>query len=80
MGEDLERTEEELEDGNGTWRGRERDFEKGETRLSRGQNQDLEKVKTNSGFWVKCKIGSQHSQHSQHFPSKPLRMRLLMGG
>ena len=50
----MERTEEELEDGNGTWRGRERDFEKGETRLSRGQNQDLEKVKTNSGFLVKC--------------------------
>ena len=33
-----------------------------------------------SGFFVKCKIGSQHSQHSQHFPPKPLRMRYLMGG
>ena len=41
MGEDLERTEEELEDGNGTWRGRERDFEKGETRLSKGRKQDF---------------------------------------
>ena len=79
-GEDLERTEEELEDGNGTWRGRERDFEKGETRLSIGQNQDFEKVKTNSGFFVKCNFGSQHSQHSQQIPPKPLRMRKLMGG
>ena len=35
MGEDLERTEEELEDGNGPWRGRERDFEKGDTRTLR---------------------------------------------
>ena len=34
MGEDFERKKEELEDG-------QRDFEKGETRLSRGQNQDL---------------------------------------
>ena len=30
-GEDFEMMEEELEDGNGTWRGRERDFEKEET-------------------------------------------------
>ena len=44
-GEDLERTEEELEDGNGTWRGRERDFEKGETRLSRGRKPVLREGK-----------------------------------
>ena len=36
-GENLERTEEELEDGNGTWRGRQRDFEMMETRLPRGR-------------------------------------------
>ena len=73
MGEDFERKKEELEDG-------QRDFEKGETRLSRGRERDFEKGETNSGFFVKCKIGSQHSQHSQHFPLKALRMRKLMGG
>ena len=73
-GEDFERMEE--------------DFEQDETRalrrekqgLQQNENQAFEKVKTNSGFSVKCDFDSQHSQHSQHFPPKALRMRKLMGG
>ena len=76
-GEDFERMEEDGrgvgEDGHGTLRREKQGFRKDE-------NQDFEKVKTNSGFLVKCNFGSQHSQHSQHFPLKALRMRKLMGG
>ena len=73
MGEDFERKKEELEDGHGTLRREKQGFREDEKHA-------FEKVKTNSGFFVKCKIGSQHSQHSQHFPLKALRMRKLMGG
>ena len=68
--------------------GRKRDFEEEgngtRNKMKQGFREDekhaFEKVKTNSGFLLKCKIGSQHSQHSQHFPLKALRMRKLMGG
>ena len=50
MGEDFERKKEELEDGHGTLRREKQGFRKDE-------NQDFEKVKTNSGFLVKCKFG-----------------------